>query len=384
MAKKKKTPKAKEAIRVRFKKLANGNQSIYLDCYKDGKRTYEFLKLYLIPEVDDAAKMMNKNTLQAANAIKSQRLIEITNESAGLSKSLQRSKMLLIDWMNQYKERKAQTSRSDCFAVIINKTIRHLIAYRGDKVTMRQVDKDYCRGYIAYLKSVKKADGELLNGHTAHGYYNVFNCALNLAVRENIIPFNPFSKIDADEKIQKPESTREFLTIDEVKTLIKADCKKESIKRAFLFGCFCGLRFSDIERLRWGDIQSDGDNTILRIIVKKTNRPLTLPLSQTALFWLPKRGDAKQTDKVFDIPSLGNYQNVLLKEWVKSAGITKKVTFHVARHTFATMELTAGADLYTTSKLLGHSNVTTTQIYAKIVDKKKAEAVNLVSNLFTE
>ena len=95
--------------------------------------------------------------------------------------------------------------------------------------------------------------------------------------------------------------------------------------------------------------------------------------------------NAKQTDKVFNMPLIeGNYYNVLLKEWVKSAGITKKVTFHVARHTFATLELTAGADLYTTSKLLGHSNVTTTQIYAKIVDKKKAEAVNLVSNLFND
>jgi hypothetical protein len=87
MAKRKKTPKAKEPIRLRFKKLTNGNLSIYLDYYKEGARSYEFLKLYLVPEVDEAAKVRNKNTLQAANAIKSQRLIEVTNEGAGLTKT---------------------------------------------------------------------------------------------------------------------------------------------------------------------------------------------------------------------------------------------------------------------------------------------------------
>ena len=73
--------------------------------------------------------------------------------------------------------------------------------------------------------------------------------------------------------------------------------------------------------------------------------------------------------------------NRTLKSWAKRAGITKAVTLHTARHTYATMLLTKGADLYTVSKLLGHSEVATTQIYAKIVDSKKAEAVNLLNNL---
>ena len=385
MAKRKKTPKAKEPIRLRFKKLTNGNLSIYLDYYKEGARSYEFLKLYLVPEVDEAAKVRNKNTLQAANAIKSQRLIEVTNEGAGLTKTARRSKMLLLDWMAQYKAHKEKTSRGTTFQTQIDKTCNYLIAYRGKAITMQQVDKEYCRGFLAFLKTAKKDNGELLSGHTTHGYYAILNCALNMAVREEIINSNPLTKINADEKIQRPESTREFLTIEEVKTLINTECKKPDLKRAFLFSCFCGLRVSDIEAMTWGNLQADGDSTILRVMVKKTNNPLTLPLSAAAVKWLPERGNAKQTDKVFNMPLIeGNYYNVLLKEWVKSAGITKKVTFHVARHTFATLELTAGADLYTTSKLLGHSNVTTTQIYAKIVDKKKAEAVNLVSNLFEE
>ena len=162
-----------------------------------------------------------------------------------------------------------------------------------------------------------------------------------------------------------------------------ADCKYPEVKRAYLFSCFCGLRISDIYKLTWGDIVLDGEQYKVRVVMKKTAKALYLPLSATALRWLPERGTGKDTDNVFVLPTqmLVNYR---LSAWAKKAGITKRVTFHTARHTFATMELTAGADLYTTSKLLGHTNVKTTQIYAKIVDAKKAEAVNLVSNLFAE
>ena len=77
----KKAAKAKEPIRLREKVLSNGNKSLYLDIYRDGKRVYEFLKLYLIPETasDPTAKMRNKQTLIQANAIKAQRIIELTN-----------------------------------------------------------------------------------------------------------------------------------------------------------------------------------------------------------------------------------------------------------------------------------------------------------------
>ena len=72
-----------------------------------------------------------------------------------------------------------------------------------------------------------------------------------------------------------------------------------------------------------------------------------------------------------------------IKKWMKKAEINKKISFHCSRHTFATMMITLGADIFTTSKLLGHANITTSQIYSKIIDKKKVEAVNLVDNLFT-
>ncbi len=384
MAKKKTTPKAKEPIRLRFKKLANGNLSIYLDKYQDGQREYEFLKMYLIPETDERAKNLNKKTLETATNIKALRIIEMNNKRAGMQNTSDRSKMLLKDWMEFYRAEKEKTDRSDRFAVKIADTARHLQAYKGNKVTMAQVDKDFCKGYIGYLRAFRKPNGEPLKDSTLHTYYKMFSCALNMAVREEVIPMNPFSKIDPKTKPQAPESTREFLSVDEVKALINTDCKNDKIKQAFLFSCFCGLRHSDILELTWGDIERNGADTFLNIIVKKTAKPLRLALSPTALRWLPDTDKAKPTDKVFVLPKSSNYHNSVLKTWAKAAGITKNVSFHVARHTFATLELTAGADIYTTSKLLGHSNVKTTQIYAKIIDKKQVNAVNLVSNLFND
>lgn len=375
MAKKKQVKKAKEPIKIRFKSLANGNQSIYLDTYKDGKREYEFLKLYLVPEVDDAARLQNENTLQAATAIKAQRLIDLANDAAGLNKASQRSKMLLLDWMRYYSDRKKKTGQSDAFSIQINKAIKHLVKYHGEKITLREVDKAYCLGFIDYLNGLHIANV------TTAGYFRCLNCALNLAVREEILPYNPITKINQDQRIKIPESTREYLTVDEVKTLINADCINDPTKRAYLFSCFCGLRYSDIKALTWDDVFKDGEQYKVKIVMVKTQKALTLPLSKEALRWMPERGNAKGTDKVFTLPSAA-YLNLVLRTWAQNSGLSKRVTFHTARHTFATLELTAGADLYTVSKLLGHTQVKTTQIYAKIIDKKKDDAVNRLSGLF--
>ena len=115
--------------------------------------------------------------------------------------------------------------------------------------------------------------------------------------------------------------------------------------------------------------------------MQKTKEPIYLPLSPEALKWMPARGDKTPDDHVFDLPSPAMV-NILIKPWAKAAGINKRFTFHCSRHTFGTMMLTLGADLFTTSKLMGHTNIQTTEIYAKIVDKKKEEAINLIDGMF--
>ena len=155
------------------------------------------------------------------------------------------------------------------------------------------------------------------------------------------------------------------------------------MKQAYLFACSCGLRLGDLLAITWKDISHDGERTILATKIHKTKRPRFRPLGKQALRWKPERKeDSKDDDLIFhDLKA--NTLNEVLNEWAASAGINKNVTFHTSRHTFATTMLTLGADLYTVSKLLGHTSVRHTQIYARIVNKKKDDAVNLVDDVFT-
>ena len=341
MARKKQPTKAKEAVKIRFKKLANGNQSIFLDIYEgDGKpRVKQYLRLYLIPEVDAAAKVANKNTMQAANAIKAAKVIEIANGKAGIETSA-RAKMLFVDWLREYQTIKEQTRR---YGGVIPTAIKYVEGYKGGNQTMAQINKAYLVGFFEYLRGVKIRGGANLSSNSQYNVYLVLS--------------------------------------DEVKALINGKCRNEATKRAFLFACFCGFRYGDIEALTWGQITKDGDKYRATIKMQKSGRPLHQPLSATALQWLPERGSANNDDKVFDLPHKTNVEKAL-DVWAAASGIDKHLTFHVSRHTFATLNLTAGVDIYRTSKLLGHTNVKTTQIYAKVVDKKLEEAIDAVSNLF--
>lgn len=375
-------PKVKEPVRIRYKALSDGSQSVYLDIYRDGKRQYEFLKLYLIPETSATAKAQNKATLAAVNTIKSQRIIELTNSVAGLKNTSQRSKMLLLDWMQTYKESQEKKGVRGSGKLIGN-TMNVLRAF-NEKAAMRDMNRDFCLALIDYMRNVYvSANGKKLSQFSCVSYFGCFRGALNAAVREDIIGENPVNKLNTDEKIRIPESKREFLTIDEVKTLVGTPCRREDIKSAFLFSCYCGLRISDVLALKWKNVDCTGGQWRINIIMQKTRQPLYLPLSMQARKWMPERDGATEDDPVFATLPCEDTCNVQIKPWVKEAGITKHVTYHVSRHTFATMMLTLGADLYTVCKLLGHTDVKTTQIYAKIINKKKDDAIGLIDAEFT-
>lgn len=377
-----KKTKLKEPVKVRTKKLADGSESYYLDIYVDGKRQYEFLKLYRLPEINARIKEQNRATLAAVETIKSKRIIELTNNKAGLKNTSGRSKMLLSDWMRTFYE---EQKRRGVRGVRLLGTVTNLIStYIGkNKVRMGDIDKDFCVAFIHWLQSEYKTTwGNPLSPKSMSDYVGYFSTALNAAVRADIIPENPFMSLTPTERIKVPESKREFLTVDEIKTLIATECPRDDVKRAYLFACYCGLRLSDVYALRWRDLSKDGEQWRASVVMQKTTTPIFLPLSSQAMKWLPERGNAPEDGKVFDGLIAEPNINKVLAKWVKAAGISKKITYHTSRHTFATMMLTLGADLYTTSKLLGHSNVKTTQIYAKIVDSKKVEAVNLVDGVF--
>ncbi|WP_297932004.1 site-specific integrase [uncultured Alistipes sp.] len=395
MAKQKQTVKLKEPVRIRFKQLSNGNQSIYLDYYTGdvirkenyvgGKRKYEFLKLYLIPERTREDKAKNEATLALAKAIQSKRIVEVQNDAHGFQNT-NKSRVNLLDYLENIGKQSAEQGSRNYARTVLN-TVRALKLFRGDYIAFRDVDKEFLSEFTDYLRQMPKASkygvlkaGGRLSNNSVVSYYGTLRTAINRAYKEGIITVNPTKEFDFASKVRQEPSRREYLTIDELKTLINTECRHEIVKRAFLFSCLCGLRVSDIRKLRWCDLQRSGERVRIEITMQKTKEPLYLPISDEALKWLPERGEANDSDFIFPLTHEGTV-NDTLQHWAKVAGITKHISFHVARHTHATMMLTLGADLYTVSKLLGHKNIATTQIYAKIVDKKKEEAIGLIPNL---
>lgn len=380
MARKTSAKNTKEPVRLREKELANGVRSLYLDIYVNGKRSYEFLKLYLIPETNPQAKVQNENTMRAANTIKLNRILEITNNKAGLKNTSIRAKMLLKDWMETFRQAQEQKGVKD--QKLIHNTIHALTAYNIN-VAMRDVNRDYIIGLTNFLRNdYRSPRGKKLKDYSVINYLGCLRNALNMAVREDVIADNPIMKLSAQDKVKAPESQREYLTVEEVQQLEATDSPYPHIKQAFLFACYTGLRCSDVRSITWGKIVKDGEKYRLHTVMFKTKRPFYIPLSKKAMQWMPERGDKTDDELIFENIPVQVNTKLYLQPWLDKAGITKPITFHCSRHTFGTMMLTLGADIYTTSKLMGHTKVEVTQIYAKIINKKKDDAVSLIDQAF--
>lgn len=386
MGRKKKEIKMKEPVRIREKRLNDGNVSLYLDMYYMGARKKEGLKLYLIPEVNAAAKLQNRNTLKLAEQIKAERILDIQQHGLVNWESVKKGRMTLAAWVEKYtKDENGLTPASMRSKRNAQARVEQYLLYIGKpNLALKEVDKDFCKGFIAFLKTCTFNNGKkTLGSTTCRIFMNRLAAALNMAVREGLIDNNPFKLLDAKEKPQKKSAIREFLTIEELRTLIATPCRYEIVKKAFLFSCFTGLRYSDMMALKWNEIHKAADGKTLYIEHEqvKTKNMVTIPLSNEALKWMPRK--SKGDERVFhQLRITSTTVEVVLCEWMQEAGIQKHITYHCSRHTAATLLLTLGADLYTVSKILGHRSIRMTEVYAKIVDKKKIETMNLVNNMF--
>lgn len=386
MGRKKKEIKMKEPVRIREKRLNDGNVSLYLDMYYMGARKKEGLKLYLVPEVNAVAKLQNKNTLKLAEQIKAERILDIQQHGLVNWDNVKKGRMTLAAWVEKYtKDENGLTPASMRSKRNTQARVEQYLLYIGKpNLALKEVDKDFCKGFIAFLKTCTFNNGKkTLGSTTCRIFMNRLAAALNMAVREGLIDSNPFKLLDAKEKPQKKSAMREFLTIEELRTLIATPCRYDIVKKAFLFSCFTGLRYSDMMALKWNEIHKAADGKTLYIEHEqiKTKNTVTIPLSNEAQKWMPRK--SKDSERVFhQLRITSTTVEVVLGEWMQEAGIQKHITYHCSRHTAATLLLTLGADLYTVSKILGHQSIRMTEVYAKIVDKKKIETMNLVNNMF--
>lgn len=377
--------KETDIVQIRKRRMPSGNISLYLAYRINGKRYYEYPKLYLVPEEGKGktAKIAaNKETMRLIKAMQAKKILQLSQERSGIHVKMEPSKMLLTEYINQFIQFKQETTSEGTVSTIRNLQ-RHLIKYAPEGTTLAQIDRKFCEGFINYLRRAKGKYGGKLSDITKKVYYTMFGTMLKKAVRDGLLPRNPLDLIDPQNKLPSSESQRVYLDLEEVRKMAEVETPYTLSKQAFMFSCFCGLRISDIRQLEWKDIEEfttpDGTKQYrLSKRMKKTSRNISYALSREAISWLPERNGKLVFDGIVSESRI----NFHIKKMAEQAGITKNVSFHTARHTFATMMLTLGADIYTTSKLLGHTRVSTTEIYAKIVDKKKDDAMGLIDKFF--
>lgn len=381
MARRKSTDdEEREFVRLREKQLAKGRKSLYLDIYEgNGKRRYEFLNLYLEPETNRVVAKRNTEVRLAAQKILEARAGEVKAEKKLEAPS---RRTPLLDYTEAVRDKHDRGNTHEGY----NSLITHLRAYiskyyptvRPEKYKLVNVGVDFIAGFVRYLR--EDVTGRVGHRHLTPGsvrtYYLRLVAVISDARKAGIItgaPVEAYRATYEHEKPKKPEDCRPYLIEEEIKQLARTPCRVDTVRRMFLLSCFTGLRLSDVEALTWGDLTTGTDGKLrAEISMQKTGSTIQVTINRTARQQLPERGEKTDEDRVFEAPGRSWIQKVV-KEWVKAAGINKYITFHSARHTFATLSLTRGTDIYTVSKLLGHKSVEVTQIYAEVIGKKKEE-----------
>ncbi len=364
-------------MNVTLRQRKKGNKiSLYLDYYYEGKREYEYLNLYLNPEPEKGKltkqeKEDNRKALAMAEAIRSKRLLEIKNEEYGFrdTEKVKGSFLSYFEMLTE-KRRNSQGNYGNWDSVL-----KHLQKFAKNGVSFKDINKIWLEDFKSYLQyDAKNKTGKRLSQNSQCSYYSKISAALKEAVKDGILQNNPAAQVGG---IKPGDPDREFLTLEELQAAAKQECEMPVLKNAFIFSALTGLRWSDIEKLVWSEVQySERSGYYIRFRQKKTKGAETLPISEQAYQLLGER--RKPADKVFEGLYYSAWHNLKLREWVMKAGITKHITFHCARHTYATLQISLGTDIYTVSKLLGHRHLKTTEVYAKVIDHKKQEAANKI------
>lgn len=385
-------------VEIKERPLKGGNRGLYLEYYEKGFRKRENLHLYLIPDDAHNAKNINRKTYLKAMAVRSDRILnppEFDKESERTDGIDQTTTWL--EWCDAYIRYSADCD--NCKKMMQHKAkvrsrINDYLEKEGKTdLLLKDVTPEVVSGLYDYMRNdyrnpgqIKKDDGKLAD-FTLLLFGETINAMFNKALREGRIGYNPVKGLNRLEKFHAPDKHREFLTPDELIRFLSVETSTENerqVQTAFGFSCMTGLRLGDIQSLRWSDIKPMGDGWSVSIVQHKTGSPVTVPLYDMALSLLPPRPE-DEGELVFHLVKKADGVARYVRRIRDKAGITDKdLTFHCSRHTAATLAISAGAELYTVSKVLGHGSIASTQVYAKVNMEKKIEAVNLTKGVFQE
>ena len=375
-------------VSLRQKKISKGRKSLYLDFYppiphpetgKDTRR--EFLGLYIFEKPKTPIdKTHNIENLKIAESIRQKRenFLNKPEIYSKYEKEQLRLKELgelcFVEYFKKLAD-KRKASNHDNWVSALN----YLIDFTNGSLKFEDLNQKFLEYFKEYLLDVKskKSSKSKLSQNSAVSYFNKIKATLKQAYQDDILQYDLNAKV---KPIKAAETRREYLTLEELNKLVKTPCYNELLKRMALFSALTGLRFSDIQKMTWSELEFvKGQGYILKFDQKKTKGVEDLPISEQAYSFTKgteNPSEMPQDEKVFEGLKYSAYNNKYLFQWIGAAGITKNITFHCFRHTFATLQLFNGTDIYTVSKMLGHKDLKTTQVYAKIVDEAKRTAAN--------
>lgn len=373
-------------ISLNKRALKDGRISLSIEYYRgseineQGKRrhlrSFENLDTYLFESPKTSAeKKQNKEGLEFAENVLSIRKAEYVQGKFDL-KNTTKSKRTFLNYFAEKTEEKQRQDSSNNYGNWFS-TLQHLNKIISKNTTFDEVDEELIKKVRHYFDHLARTKSDLpLSQNSKYSYFNKFKAALRCAFDDGYLSINYASKAKS---FEQAESQREYLTFDELQSLAKAECKYPVLKKAFLFSCLSGLRWSDINTLIWSEVRDEGEISKINYRQEKTDGVEYLYISAQARELLGERQD--QLDRVFRGLKYGMTYNTEIIRWCNRAGVPKHITFHSARHTNAVLLLENGADIYTVSKRLGHREIRTTAIYAKIVDRKMKEAAEIIPNL---
>jgi integrase len=322
-------------------------------------------------------KQHNKETKELAEHIRAKRMLEVQRGDYGFLAN-DNQQQNFIDYCKGIAAKHSVRNQE-----VWRCAIHYLEDFGGKNLRFADLNVKFCNDFTDYLLNAKRMRSIKLtiSQNSALSYQNKFKAALNQAYDEGLLKTKLSVQFD---RIKEAEFSREFLSIEELNRLVKTECTLPLLKTAALFSALTGLRFSDIQKMVWSEVQETSEIInnaktkiyYIRFTQQKTKGVENLPISEQAFNLLGERGNPK--DKVFEGLQYSAFVNFHLKRWLINANIGKNITFHCFRHTFATLQLSKGTDIYTVSKMLGHRELKTTQIYAKIIDQTKREAADKI------
>jgi integrase len=344
----------------------------------DGTKTYK-------PKRDDNGIIIcrgerDQETMLYADGVRKLRQREYDNTdlySDTESAQVEQKERLQQNFIEYFRKVAAKRHANSSQSIQTNwqRTNEFLKQYVGDTLLFSQIDNRVIEEFKLFLLSAPCGGNRsgIISHNTAATYFSIFKAALKQAFVDGYLQVDLSAKIKG---IPEQESRREYLTVEELNALAGTPCERDVLKRAALFSALTGLRHCDIQKLQWKEISMNGNQAQLHFTQQKTKGVEYMPISKQALQLCGEQGQPEQL--VFeDLPDPA-WISKPLRRWIEAAGITKRITFHCFRHTYATLQLSSGTDIYTVSKMLGHTNVKTTQLYAKVVDAKKNKAAQAI------